>query len=285
MSLQDSTQIENVKVLLKVGADGRGIAEIVKVGTSGVVDTYDIVLSDGTRFPFDVTNGSSIATIEKTATVGLVDTYTITLTNGDTFEFEVTNADGSTAGTINYDNTDSGLDATNVQDAIDEVNDKVDTKANKTDLTSISETGATASQAISNGTYFYLNGTLVRAKTDIASGATFTLNTNYEVVTVGGALDEIQSAITTIVKDQVAISDLGALSNGASGYKSGACPAHSGYIPVMAVSQVSRVGAVGGNLITNCSLSGNTYFVNYKAFANISADNSPINVYIYYQKL
>ena len=122
MSLQDSTQIENVKVLLKVGADGRGIAEIEKIGTSGVVDTYDIVLTDGTRIPFDVTNGSSIATIEKTATVGLVDTYTITLTNGDTFEFEVTNADGSTAWTVGYDNTDSGLDATNVQDAIDEVN-------------------------------------------------------------------------------------------------------------------------------------------------------------------
>ena len=127
MSLQDSRQLENVKVLLKVGADGRGIAEIVKVGTSGIVDTYDIVLSDGTRFPFDVTNGSSIETIEKTATVGLVDTYTITLTNGDTFEFEVTNADGSTAGTVGYDNTDSGLDATNVQDAIDEVNERVDT--------------------------------------------------------------------------------------------------------------------------------------------------------------
>lgn len=198
MSLQDSRQLENVKVLLKVGADGRGIAEIEKVGTSGVVDTYDIILSDGTRIPFDVTNGSSIATIEKTATVGLVDTYTITLTNGDTFEFNVTNADGSTAETVGYDNTSSGLDATNVQDAIDEVNDKADantttlgTKANLSDLTNINETGATASQAIPSGTYFYLNGTLARAKTAIASGATFTLNTNYEVVTVGEELDSL----------------------------------------------------------------------------------------------
>ena len=198
MSLQDSTQIENVKVLLKVGADGRGIAEIVKVGTSGVVDTYDIVLSDGTRFPFDVTNGSSIATIEKTATVGLVDTYTITLTNGDTFEFEVTNADGSTAGTVNYDNTSSGLDATNVQEAIDEVNDN---KANKTDLTNISQSGATATQDISSGTYFYLNGTLVRAKTGIASGASFTLNTNYEVVTAGGLNELIKTYSFTATLD------------------------------------------------------------------------------------
>lgn len=57
----------------------------------------------------------------------------------------------------------------------------------KTDLTSIIATGSTnaTGSAITSGTYFYLNGTLVRAKVDIASGATFTLNTNYEVVTAG----------------------------------------------------------------------------------------------------
>ena len=57
--------------------------------------------------------------------------------------------------------------------------------ASKSDLTNVFESGTTASQAISAGTYFYLNGTLVRAKTAIASGATFTENTNYEVVTAG----------------------------------------------------------------------------------------------------
>lgn len=62
--------------------------------------------------------------------------------------------------------------------------------AHQTDLTNIRETGTTASQAISAGTYFYLNNVLVRAKADIANGATFTLNTNYEVVTAG-ALNEI----------------------------------------------------------------------------------------------
>jgi hypothetical protein len=58
--------------------------------------------------------------------------------------------------------------------------------ASKSDLTSIFESGTTASRAISAGTYFYLDGTLVQAKTDIVNGATFTLNTNYEVV--NGAL-------------------------------------------------------------------------------------------------
>ena len=71
-------------------------------------------------------------------------------------------------------------------DTIIEQIPNVEGKADKTDLASISETGSTASQAISAGTYFYLNGTLVKAKTAIASGATFTENTNYIVVSAGG---------------------------------------------------------------------------------------------------
>ena len=72
------------------------------------------------------------------------------------------------------------------------VQDKV---ARKADLTNLDLTGTTntTGSTISSGTYFYLNGTLVRAKTAIASGATFTLNTNYEVVTVGDALDDLKT--------------------------------------------------------------------------------------------
>ena len=59
--------------------------------------------------------------------------------------------------------------------------------ARKADLTNLDLTGTTntTGSAITGGTFFYLNGTLVRAKTAIASGATFTLNTNYEVVPNG----------------------------------------------------------------------------------------------------
>ena len=69
-----------------------------------------------------------------------------------------------------------------------------DGKADKTDLTSIIATGSTnaTGSTITNGKYFYLNGTLVRAKADIASGATFTLNTNYEPVTAG-SLNELSA--------------------------------------------------------------------------------------------
>ena len=137
MSLQNSRQISDVKVMLKTGVDGIGIASIektstqglvdtytityddgtkttfdvtngsgissiAKTGTSGVVDTYTITFDNGNTFTFTVTNGSSIADIQKTGTVGLVDTYTITLTNGETYTFEVTNGSGNSGSKINF---------------------------------------------------------------------------------------------------------------------------------------------------------------------------------------
>lgn len=50
------------------------------------------------------------------------------------------------------------------------------------------EDGATASQAYSAGKFFYRDGNFCKAKTSIASGATFTLNTNYEVTTIADEL-------------------------------------------------------------------------------------------------
>ena len=55
------------------------------------------------------------------------------------------------------------------------------------------ETGATASKAYAVGEYFILNGNqFCKAKTAIASGATFTLNTNYTVTTIGAELKALQ---------------------------------------------------------------------------------------------
>lgn len=56
-------------------------------------------------------------------------------------------------------------------------------------LTSIKATGTTnttGAAITTDNPYFYLNGVLVKALTNIASGATFTNGTNYEVVTAGG---------------------------------------------------------------------------------------------------
>jgi len=74
---------------------GKGVTQIVKAGTSGLVDTYRIDYSDGTYTTFTVVNGKSINTISKTSTSGLVDTYTITYNVGEPTTFTVTN--GKTA--------------------------------------------------------------------------------------------------------------------------------------------------------------------------------------------
>ena len=55
------------------------------------------------------------------------------------------------------------------------------------------ETGTTSSKAYAVGEYFILNGTqFCKAKTAIASGATFTLNTNYTVTTIANELKALQ---------------------------------------------------------------------------------------------
>lgn len=66
--------------------------------------------------------------------------------------------------------------------------EEIDELAVQSDLASIHATGSTnaTGDTITAGTYFYLNGVLVRAKTNIASGATFTSGTNYVRIYVGG---------------------------------------------------------------------------------------------------
>jgi hypothetical protein len=45
------------------GSDGKGIQNITKTGTSGLIDTYTITYTDGSTSTFTVTNGTSGADI------------------------------------------------------------------------------------------------------------------------------------------------------------------------------------------------------------------------------
>ena len=74
--------------------------------------------------------------------------------------------------------------------SVGELKDTLNSKADQDDLASPNLTGTTntTGSQIDAGTYFYLNGVLVKAKVDIASGATFTDGTNYDVVTIGEGL-------------------------------------------------------------------------------------------------
>lgn len=77
-------------------------------------------------------------------------------------------AGGSTAASTSYDNTGSGLAATNAQDALDELSDE---KADQITVAPV-ETSTTASAAHGLGSVFYLGGKLYRALADIAAGGT-----------------------------------------------------------------------------------------------------------------
>lgn len=72
----------------------------------------------------------------------------------------------------------------------------------KDSVASISITGTTnnTGSTINKGTFFYLNGSLVIAKTSIANGATLTSGTNYETVTVGEELFTLNTATSALVE-------------------------------------------------------------------------------------
>lgn len=77
---------------LTAAADGHGgIQSIVKLGTSGLVDTYRITMADTTTFDFTVNNGRGVDSIVKAGTSGLVDTYAINYNDGTQGSFAVTN--------------------------------------------------------------------------------------------------------------------------------------------------------------------------------------------------
>ena len=99
----------------------------------------------------------------------------------------ITDDNAISADDVEYDNTTSGLTATDVLDAVDEL---VDGKAAKADLSSIQATGTTntTGAAIPAGTHFYLNGVLCRAIAQIDSNAQFTLGTNYVTTNIDTAL-------------------------------------------------------------------------------------------------
>lgn len=80
-----------VKTLMLKGQKGQSIEGIKKTSTSGLTDTYEISLTDGTKKSFTVSNGKGIVSIAKTATIGLLDTYTITYNDGTTSTFSVKN--------------------------------------------------------------------------------------------------------------------------------------------------------------------------------------------------
>lgn len=101
---------------------------------------------------------------------------------------------------------DSTVTGASVTDALDAVKNTLNDKAAKNDLTDISQTNpnCTVQNGIPAGTYFYLDGVLVRAKTLIGNGAPFTEGTNYEEVTAGG-LNDLKNTLTPKILASVTV--------------------------------------------------------------------------------
>lgn len=169
MSITNSKQIGDVKVLLKTGIDGSSIESIEKTETIGLVDVYTITLTNGEKSTFEVTNGNGIVSVEKTGTSGLVDTYTITFEDGSTTTFQITN----------------GAD-TNAQIA-----ERV-------------ENPATKDYAI--GDYVVFANALYKVIAPIASGSDFIIDTNLKATEVMDEVkdrDEYIKANTKLIKETV----------------------------------------------------------------------------------
>lgn len=107
-----------------------------------------------------------------------------------------TSAAKTGSGSILIDSIASGTTMDNAIGTLLNNDHALEAKKEK-DLTDISITGTTnnTGSTIRSGTYFYLNGELEKALTDIANGATFTVLTNYETV-ADGALNALNSALT-----------------------------------------------------------------------------------------
>lgn len=191
MSIHNSQQVSDVKVLLVKGERGVSIVSIDKTLTEGLVDTYTVTMSDGSKSSFTVTNGNGITSVEKTGTSGNVDTYTITFDNGDTETFTVTNGNGITSlektGTSGLVDTYTITFDNGSTETFTVTNGRNGTDASLENLATVEE-GSTASKTYTVGEHVIYNGLYYIVTAPISSGGTFTVGTNIEREAIG---DEI----------------------------------------------------------------------------------------------
>lgn len=168
-------------------ASSKGDAEAWAVGTRGgvPVPSTDPAYNNNSYYWSQHGASSSLA--------GLTDTNIVNPQNGDTIKYDSSNAEwinapgGGSAANVSYDNTSSGLSATNVQDAIDEL----DTEKASSDIATVttlavSLTGWSSDTTSQSGTTLYkkqisVNNVYVACPSvDIGAGTGYTLPTTAE---------------------------------------------------------------------------------------------------------
>lgn len=138
------------------------------------------------------------------------------------------------------------------------VKSALDDKADQTDLASIHATGTTNTVAyIGPGTYFYLNGTLVMAKTSIPVNATFTDGTNYETVTAGG-LNSIISRLLRSLSSNITSSNIDSFTDSGiyTGYVESGCK-YTGWSVLIVSANLANV--IMQTQITNSGIAWRGY--------------------------
>lgn len=276
------------------GTDGVGIVSITKTATQGLVDTYTVLLTNEQTYTFTVTNGQNgtgsgdmlAANYDPTQAVynaggivayvasqisglstslsGLTDVALTSLAAGQSLFYDATAqkwVNGSiSASSVNYTNATSGLSATKVQAAIDEVAAKNQTLTNK-----VNDEVETRAMLGAHNLYRFDLAATKAANTRGAwndnvytvSGATFTVNDD-DTITVntnGTTTEELYFKVGTA-----------SLENGKQ-YKIVGCPS----------------GGSNNSYLMAYKKDNSTYAIdtgNGASFTYASTDNKSIEIYI-----
>ena len=129
--------------------------------------------------------------------------------NGVTYSSSSDNADN-----VKYNNNVSNLDATNVQEAIDKLDESVDTlNSNLTQVqnqivpTASIEKGETASKAYSVGDFIAKDFILYKVTKAIAKNDALTVGTNIVMTTVGGELSSISERLSQMSQSEYKVKE------------------------------------------------------------------------------
>lgn len=203
ISWSNDKHLENpdtVTITAPTGADGVGISDISKTGTSGSEDTYTISLTDGTSTTFTVingtdgqdgtngvdgtngtdglngangTDGNGIDNISKISSSDNIDTYSILLTDGTSTTFTVTNGVDGTNGTNGQDGADGkdGIDGVIGADGQDGADGVGITGISKTSSSGVEDTYTISLTDSSSTTFIVTNGVDGQDGTDGQDGA------------------------------------------------------------------------------------------------------------------
>lgn len=191
------------------------------------------------------------------------------------------------ASQITYDNTTSGLAATQAQAAIDELATEAQAAEARdgdayNSATTYGPTGNTSgypSYCIENSK-IYKN---IVSCTGVAPSAD-TSGTYWEETDISTELSSLNSELSNILYINRQYIDLGDLASGATSWTSVTADTVSGYTPIYATSQATRIGAISGKLMTNCSLIDGTIYLNYITSAAIASASARVTISVIYQK-